>query len=112
MNLSFAKVAYDPIVFQGTTLEVLHLEEKFGWNINAYQKKASFQSDYWCGIDHLSLGRTGRGTSVLGSGTTLDEALADLAKQLSGKEVTVYRAGEGNVVQQLPALVHTLVIAL
>lgn len=112
MNLSFAKVAYDPAVFAGTTLEVLHLEEKYGWTISAHQKKVSFQDDYWCSVEHLNLGRTGRGTTVLGRGSTLDEALTDLAKQLAGQTVTVYHVGEGNVPYQLPALVHTLTVVL
>lgn len=113
MILTLASVPYDEAVLGGTTLEVLHLEQLKGWEIKAYQKTASFQSDYWCSVNGLSLGPDARhgAASVLGRGTSLDLALRDLARQLSDKQVTVFEGGR-SCFHKLPLLTHTLPISL
>jgi hypothetical protein len=112
MLLQLARVTYDEAVHAGTTLEVLQLEQLKGWQIKAHQQTHGFQSDYWCSVEHLTLGPVaGRGSSVLGAGTSLDEALRDLARQLSGKEVTVYEGGHEHY-HRLPELTHTLPVTL
>lgn len=111
MVLTFAKVPFESAVFAGTTLEVLQLEEKYGWTINAHQQQTSSQNGYWCSVNGLSLGATERGTTVLGRGETLAEALQDLARQLSGQQVTVY-ANLETITHHLPQLTHSLPLSL